>query len=72
MEYVRGKVKWFNNRNGFGFVNIDGEERDIFVHYSIIRGKGYKSLKEQQEVDIKYEEKEGRLLALDVIAYGRK
>lgn len=72
MDYVKGIVKWFNNKNGYGFVNIEGEDRDVFVHYSIIRGKGFKSLKEQQVVDVQYKEKDNRLFATDVIAYGRK
>ena len=48
-----GKVKWFNNQKGFGFIIPDGNGKDIFVHYSTIQGDGYKTLNAGQEV--KYE-----------------
>lgn len=44
-----GKVKWFNNEKGYGFIESDGGE-DIFVHFTAIQGDGYKSLEEGQEV----------------------
>ncbi|MBM7647923.1 CspA family cold shock protein [Bacillus ectoiniformans] len=44
-----GKVKWFNNEKGFGFIEVEGGE-DVFVHFTAIEGDGYKSLEEGQEV----------------------
>jgi len=45
-----GKVKWFNNAKGYGFIEQPGEQ-DIFVHYSAISGDGYKTLIQGQEVE---------------------
>ena len=47
----RGKVKWFSNVKGYGFLLTEGVEGDIFVHYKSIQGDGYKTLKEQEEVE---------------------
>ncbi|MBW2583503.1 MAG: cold shock domain-containing protein [Deltaproteobacteria bacterium] len=51
----QGTVKWFNNKRGWGFiVKEDGE--DIFVHYSAIKGEGFKSITEGQRVQFDIEE----------------
>ena len=44
-----GKVKWFNDIKGWGFIEVDGSQ-DVFVHYSSIRNEGYKTLAEGQPV----------------------
>ncbi len=46
---VQGKVKWFNNEKGFGFISRDSGA-DVFVHHTAIQGEGYKSLDEGQSV----------------------
>lgn len=48
----RGRVKWFNNDKGYGFIEYDGvSNEDVFVHYSAIDQEGYRSLKEGEIVD---------------------
>ena len=47
---MQGKVKWFNNEKGYGFIEHDGGN-DVFVHYSSIQGDGFKSLNEGDPVE---------------------
>ncbi|HPB75865.1 MAG TPA: cold shock domain-containing protein CspD [Chromatiaceae bacterium] len=47
---MTGIVKWFNNAKGYGFVRSDGNEEDVFVHFSAIDMDGYRTLKEGQKV----------------------
>ena len=49
---MTGKVKWFNNEKGYGFIEYEGVvDEDIFVHYSAIEQEGYKTLKEGDVVE---------------------
>jgi CspA family cold shock protein len=51
---ARGKVKWFSNQKGYGFITPESGS-DVFVHYSAIQGDGYKTLEEGQEVEFDIE-----------------
>jgi CspA family cold shock protein len=46
-----GMVKWFNDSKGYGFIQADGNDRDVFVHYTAIQGDGFKTLAEGQKVE---------------------
>ena len=48
---TQGTVKWFNSEKGFGFIAPDGGSPDVFVHFSVIAGDGYKSLEDNQRVE---------------------
>jgi CspA family cold shock protein len=52
---AKGKVKWFNDKKGFGFIIPDDGSKDLFVHHSSILGDGFKTLAEGQEVDFETE-----------------
>ncbi len=61
-----GKVKWFNDAKGFGFIEQDNGDADVFVHFSAIRGDGYKSLREGQAVEFDVERDAKGLRAANV------
>ena len=66
MEKVKGRVKWFNNEKGYGFIEYKDNE-DIFVHYYAINQDGYKSLTEGQYVEFNLVETAKGYQALDVV-----
>ncbi len=64
-----GTVKWFDNAKGFGFIQRP-EGEDVFVHYRAIRGDGYKTLQEGQQVEFNVVQGQKGLQAEDVAAGG--
>lgn len=62
-----GKVKWFNAAKGFGFITKDDGSGDVFVHFSAVKGEGYKSLTEGQEVTFDEVQGEKGLKAENVV-----
>jgi len=65
MAKEKGKVKWFNNAKGYGFIEREGGE-DVFVHYSAITGEGYRSLQEGDAVEFEVVSSEKGLQAANV------
>jgi CspA family cold shock protein len=62
-----GTVKWFNPAKGYGFITPDdGEGRDVFVHFSAIRGEGFRNLEENQRVEFSIEDTDRGPQATDV------
>jgi len=61
-----GKVKWFNNAKGFGFIREDGRDEDIFAHYSTISMDGYRTLKAGQDVEFDLSEGPKGLHAINI------
>ena len=64
---VMGTVQWFSRVKGFGFVRPDDQQEDVFVHYSAIRGDGYRNLSEGQRVEFTVEDTPKGPQAVDVI-----
>jgi len=54
---AEGRVKWFNEQKGYGFIEINGGQ-DVFVHFSAIEGQGFKTLSEGQEVEFEVAQSE--------------
>lgn len=66
-----GKVKWFNNAKGYGFVNEEGKTEDLFAHYSAIQMDGYKTLKAGQVVSFEIIQGPKGLHAINIVDAAR-
>ena len=66
-----GKVKWFNDAKGYGFITPDGGGEDLFAHFSAIQSAGFKTLKEGQKVSFEITEgNKGKKQASNIQAVG--
>lgn len=61
-----GKVKWFNNAKGFGFIVCDDHKEDLFAHFSSIQMEGYKTLKAGQDVEFETVKSERGIHAVNI------
>ncbi len=61
-----GRVKWFSNEKGFGFIEQDGGGADVFCHFSAISSSGFRSLNEGDEVEFEVEQGQKGLQAKNV------
>jgi CspA family cold shock protein len=64
---MRGYVKWFNDKLGYGFIKSEEVDKDIFVHFSEINKKGYKKLYENDIVTFKYDKEKNKAYDLKII-----
>ena len=64
---VLGTVQWFSRVKGYGFIRPDGDEEDVFIHYSLIRGEGYRNLSRGQRVEFTMEDSPKGPQAVDVL-----
>lgn len=62
-----GKVKWFNATKGFGFIEVEGRDKDVFVHISAVERSGLSALQDGQDVNFELEEgRDGREMAVNL------
>ncbi|MGQ9584463.1 MAG: cold-shock protein [Anaerolineae bacterium] len=69
-ERTNGVVKWFNGTKGYGFIQREGGP-DVFVHYTAIRGEGFRNLEEGDQVQFSVQSGPKGLQAADVVVVGR-
>ena len=69
MEKQQGTVKWFNGSKGYGFIEREAGP-DVFVHFSAIRGEGFRNLEEGQSVEFSVEQGQKGLQASNVAVVG--
>jgi cold shock protein len=66
-QRIQGTVRWFSRVKGYGFIQPDGQEKDVFVHFSAIQGEGYRNLDEGQRVEFTVEDTDKGPQAVQVV-----
>ncbi len=67
---LRGTVKWFSKEKGYGFITREDNQGDVFVHYSSIQQRGFRTLQEGQKVEFEIEQDSKGLRAKNVKVIG--
>ena len=67
LKRIRGVVKWFNAKKGYGFITRDDGGGDVFVHWTAIKSKGFKTLREGDKVEFSIEDDKRGPKAKDVM-----
>ncbi len=65
---MQGKVKWFSSEKGYGFISSSEKEQDIYVHFSDIVMKGFKTLDENDIVEFDYDEEKNKAVNVHKIS----
>ncbi len=64
---AQGVIKWFDNKKGFGFIAQDEGGQDVFVHFSVVKGEGFKTLDEGDRVEFEVTQSDKGLKASSVV-----
>jgi len=64
---MKGTVKWFNDKKGYGFIKCDDYENDIYIHFSDINKNGYRTLYKNDLVEFDYDKEKNKAINLKVI-----
>ena len=61
-----GRVKWFDAKKGYGFLTLEGEEKDVFLHVSDLEKSKFRKIRENQKIQFEIKEEQGKLKAVDL------
>ena len=61
-----GRVKWFDAKKGYGFLTLEGEEKDVFLHVSDLEKSKFRKIRENQKIEFEIKEEQGKLKAINL------